>query len=81
MYHRPHDRTHIPLPLIAFLCSFLYKKGKRYVQNDTKENVKLTPQHAVKAQRVSRELYFSFNISARPGWVVNATLRLLYPQE
>jgi len=41
----------------------------------------MTLEQATKAQRESRcKLYFFFNLGARWEWVVNATIRSLYPR-
>jgi hypothetical protein len=47
-----------------------------------KVKVTFTVEKDTKAQRgVDVELYSFFNFGARRGWVINATLRPLYPRE
>jgi hypothetical protein len=47
-----------------------------------KVKVKFTIEHAMKTQKRSRTLTYSFfNLGARWGWVVNVTPRPLYPRE
>jgi hypothetical protein len=46
----------------------------------TMQKVKFTLEQAAKAQRGSRGIALVFNLGARWGWVVNDTLRPLYPR-
>jgi hypothetical protein len=43
--------------------------------------VQLTPQQPIKAQTGSKVIAVIINLGAGWGWVVNATPRLLYPQQ
>jgi hypothetical protein len=57
-------------------------KRNQLIDSKGKVKVKFTLQQATKAQAGEEvELYTSFNLGARLGWVVNATPRPLYPQE
>jgi hypothetical protein len=56
--------------------------AETYVGVKVKVKVKLTLEQAMKAQRGSRDIFYSFfNLGIRWGWVVNATPRPLYPRE
>ena len=46
-----------------------------------KVKVKFTLQQITNDQRASRGLALLFNLGVRMGWVVNATLRPLYPRQ
>ena len=64
------------------LCNCLKNWKTRVERIKIKVKVKVTVEEARKAQSgVQVELYSFFNLGLRRGWVVNATLRSLYPRE